>query len=253
MPDHSADLAPRQRAIAFMAWGEEYIGHIASCIRESMLPDYPIHVITDHATPVDALPDHVSVTRKDLGFEGKTAKLRMLADMPAHLDTVVFLDVDTRVLADITLGFDKAERHGIAMAPAPHYSLEHFRNFGTVMDREGVPRLGQMLYNSGVLFFDPRNPEVRAVFALACEIASKDEIAPWGDQTYITLAMEKLGFNPYTLSASFNHRAFGELISGSLRIWHSYKPVPDAARELPPGYLYRFPMGRMIRAMRVPK
>lgn len=242
----------RRRGIAFMAWGEEYIGHVATCIRESVLPDYPIVVITDATTPVEALPERVTVVRRDLGFEGKTAKLRMLADMPAHLDTILFLDVDTRVLADISLGFDKAERHGIAMAPAPHYSLEHFRGFGSVMDREGVPRLGQLLYNSGVVFFDARGAEVRAVFALACEMAARDESSPWGDQTYITLAMEKLGFNPYTLSASFNHRAFGELVSGSLRIWHSYKPVPEEARELAPGWLYRFPMGRMMRAMKVP-
>lgn len=242
---------PRARAIVFMAWGADYIEHVASCLRESQMPPYPVYVITDHTSPTDSLPADVTVIRREFAFGGKLAKVELLAGLPEHLEIVLFLDVDTRVLADVSLGFEKAERHGLAMAAAPHYSLENFRDFGKVMDRERVPRRGQLLYNSGVIFFDARDPGVRAVFDLACEIASRDDIAPWGDQTYITLAMEILGFNPYTLSISFNHRAFGELVSGSLRVWHSWKPVPDGAFALKPGYLHRYKKGAMRRAMKV--
>jgi hypothetical protein len=64
--------------------------------------------------------------------------------------------------------------------------------------------------------------------------------------------MEMLGFNPYTLSPSFNYRAFGELISGSIRIWHSYAPVPPYAASLERGYLHRYETGRLVKAMKVP-
>ena len=60
------------------------------------------------------------------------------------------------------------------------------------------------------------------------------------------------GFNPYTLSPSFNHCGFGELISGSIRIWHSNDPVPPGAADLEPGYLHRYEHGALARTMPVP-
>jgi hypothetical protein len=83
-------------------------------------------------------------------------------------------------------------------------------------------------------------------------LARKDEAALWSDQPYISLAMEMMGFNPYTLSPSFNCRGFGELISGSVRIWHSYNPVPTAAANLPSGYLHRYENGVFAPAFKVP-
>jgi len=240
------------RSIVFMAWGDTFVEQAAKCIQESDIPNYPIYLITDETSSTTSLPERVTIVRRNLKFSGKLAKLELLVSLPDHLETVLFLDVDTQVVCDISLGFAKAKQHGIAMAAAPHYSLEDFNNFGVVMDREGVPRLGQMLYNSGVIFFDAQNPVVKEIFNLACAIAEKDDIAPWGDQTYITLAMEMLGFNPYTLSASFNHRGFGELISGKLRIWHSYQQLPGNAKQLEAGYLHRHEKGRFKKAMKVP-
>lgn len=241
-----------RRTIVFLAWGDAFINNVGRCIAESRLPDYPILLITDNETDVACLPSHVSVLRRDLMFPGKLAKLELLAAVPDDLETVLFLDVDTRVIGDISLGFEKAERHGVAMAAAPHYSLEDFRSFRSVMVREGVSPCGQMIYNSGVIFFAANRPEVRDIFSLARATANKDEIAPWGDQPYISLAMEMLGFNPYTLSPSFNHRAFGELISGSIRIWHSYNPLPAEAQNLSPGYLHRYENGALVKAVKVP-
>ena len=134
--------------------------------------------------------------RKNIDIKGKLTKLKLLSLLPDTIGTILFLDVDTIVTGDITLGFEKAEQYGVAMSPAPHYSLEDFRNFGIVMDREGVQRRGQLLYNSGVMFLNTSNATVRKIFNLACKIAKKDKVTPWGDQTYITLAMEMLCFNP---------------------------------------------------------
>ena len=252
--DSQIKLSENQQTmnIVYMAWGEKYIQQISDSIKSSALPTCQVYVVTDKFTDTSALPDDVYVIRKHIDIQGKLTKLKLLSLLPDSIGTILFLDVDTVVTEDISLGFEKAEQYGVAMSAAPHYSLEDFRNFGIVMDREGVQRRGQLLYNSGVMFLNTSNPMVGKIFELACSIAEKDEVTPWGDQTYITLAMEMLGFNPYTLSSSFNYRAFGELLSGQMRIWHSYKTMPVKVSDLEKGYLYRYEKGEMYPAKRVP-
>jgi hypothetical protein len=240
------------RAIIFFAWGPKYIDQVASCIRESQLPKYPIFVITDAATDVSGLPPGVEAVRRDCQLSGKARKTELLTRLPEQIETALLLDADTRVIDDISLGFEKAEKHGIAMAPAPHYSLADFRDFRQVMLNEGITPRGQIIYNSGVIFFAPHRPDVRAVFDRTLSLARKYSDSAWNDQTYLTLAMELLDFNPYTLSPSFNHRAFGELISGSIRIWHSYEPLPRNAGSLEKGYLHRYDKGKLVKAVKVP-
>jgi hypothetical protein len=240
------------RSILFLAWGDRFIADVVRSIRESQLPDYPITLITDKSSDTGQVPVEISVLRRDLKLSGKAIKCQLLAELPDGFETVLFLDADTRVIGPIALGFEKAELHGIAMTPAPHYSLEEFRQFRRVMMREEVTPQGQIIYNSGVMFLAAHKPEVRAVLHLAYALARKDPAAHWSDQPYISLAMEMSRFNPYTLSPSFNYRAFGELISGSVRIWHSYSPVPEEAANLQPGYLHRYENGALIRVMKVP-
>ena len=252
MPANNPIPSTASRTIVFLAWGEKAINGIVRCLTESVLPDYPITLVTDTETSASSLPDKVAVIRRNFQATGKVQKSALLELLPDNLETVLFLDVDTIVLDDISLGFEMAEKHGIAMAPAPHYSLADFRDFRQILIQEGIIPRGQLLYNSGVIFFSLKHSLVRPVFDLGLALAQKYPEAPWGDQTYLTLAMEQLDFNPYTLSPSFNHRAFGELISGSLRIWHSYKPVPNDATHLEPGYLHRYEKGAFIRAKKVP-
>jgi hypothetical protein len=240
------------RAIVFLSWGAKHIELVAHCIRESRLPDYPLFIVTDAETNVDGLPKNMEVIRRDCQLSGKAKKTELFTCLPKQIDTALFLDADTRVIDDISLGFEKAEKHGIAIVPAPHYSLADFRSFGEVMLKEGVTPLGQVIYNSGVIFYTPQRPDVRAVFDSALALGQKYHDRVWSDQTYLSLAMELQGFNPYTLSPSFNYRGFGELISGSIRIWHSYKPLPKNAASLEKGYLHRYEKGQLVKALKVP-
>jgi hypothetical protein len=240
------------RAIVFSAWGTEYVDRVASCIRESQLPPYPIFMITDLATDVSGLPAGIEVVRRDSELSGKAKKTELFGRLPDQIETALLLDADTRVIDDISLGFEKAEKHGIAMVPAPHYSLADFRDFRQVMLKEGIRPLGQIIYNSGVIFCRPHRPDVRAVFDRTLALAQKYRDREWSDQTYLSLAMEIKDFNPYALSPSFNYRAFGELISGSIRIWHSYEPLPENAASLEKGYLHRYEKGKLVKAVKVP-
>lgn len=236
----------------FFAWGADWIGRVAACIRESKLPDYPVFVVTDTTTDTKSLPANVEVVRLVFQLSGKARKAEFFVRSPEEIGTALFIDADTRVVDDISLGFDKAEQHGIAIAPAPHYSLADFRDFRQVMIAEGVTPRGQLVYNTGVIFATPHRPEVGAVFDQTLRLAQKYQDKVWNEQPYFSLAMEMLNFNPYTLSPSFNHRGFGELISGSIRIWHSYEPLPRDAGSLEKGYLHRYEKGKLVKAVKVP-
>lgn len=241
-----------KRAIVFPAWGEKHIALVADCIRQSQLPDYPIFLLTDESTATKALPAEIDIVRRECRLSGKARKLELFASLPDQFESVLLIDADTRVIDDISLGFEKAGQHGMAMVPAPHYSLADFRDFREVMLKEGVTPRGQMIYNSGVVFCAPQQPPVRAVLDRALKLAQKYADAVWSDQTYLSLASELENFNPYTLSPSFNYRGFGELISGSIRIWHSYEALPKNATSLEPGYLHRYEKGKLVKALKVP-
>ncbi|HJT45777.1 MAG TPA: hypothetical protein VJ721_05835, partial [Chthoniobacterales bacterium] len=209
-------------------------------------------VVTDNATDTGGLPKNVETVPLVFGLSGKARKAEFFVRLPEKIRTALFIDADTRIVDDISLGFDKAEKHGIAIAPAPHYSLADFRDFRQIMIAENVPPRGQLIYNTGVIFATPHRPDVRAVFDLTLKLAQKYQDRVWNEQPHFTLAMELLGFNPYTLSPSFNHRAFGELISGPIRIWHSYEPLPADAASLEKGYLHRYEKGKLVKAVKVP-
>jgi hypothetical protein len=233
-----AKLAKR-RAIVFLAWGEKHIAEMWKCIGESELPDYPLFLITNEGTSVDVADDRLTVLRVDFKLMGRKGHARcgeLWDHIPPGFDTYLYLDVDTRVIGDITLGFEKAEQHGMALAQAAHYSLEHFRNYSEVMIQEGLEPHGQLVYGAGVIFFSrsKRVERVMRTYRRLCAQYSSTPEAKWGDQPHLTLAMELHNLNPYTLSTGFNHRAFGELISGEIRIWHSYKPVPENVNDLDP-------------------
>src|SRR5438132_7050594 len=130
------------RAIVFLSWGAKHIQLVADCIRESRLPDYPLFLMTDEATDAQGLPATVEVIRRGCQLSGKARKTEFFPFLPDQIQTALFLDADTRVIDDISLGFEKAEKHGIAIVPAPHYSLADFRDFREVLLKEGVRPLG---------------------------------------------------------------------------------------------------------------
>ncbi len=259
----------KHRCVVWLAWGAKYVAEAAESRRSisALGPRDPARggqpglktcLITDAESAARIAPgtfDHV-VTAK-FALTSYLRKCELWRWLPAEYDSFLFLDVDTRVIGDITLGFDKAEQYGIAMAQAPRYSLERFSGFDEIMRAVGMTPRGQLQFNSGVIFF-ARRPGVEAVMqewdALARRFGDPtagkyyDLSMTFGDQPYLTLAMEMLDFNPYALSTSFNHRGKGELIDGDVRIWHSYKSVP-ADLNAQPNVPYRYVRDGRVRLM----
>jgi hypothetical protein len=241
--------------VVWLAWGERYVRDAARS--RASITDRSLRtcLITDRASAAAAPAVFDQVITTDFALTSYLRKCELWRLLPPG-ESYLFLDVDTHVLGDISLGFDKAATYGIAMAQAPRYTLERFQGFDAVMRAAGITPRGQLQLNSGVIFFH-RRPDVEAVL-LKWESLAHEHGGPqgkfhelskvFGDQPYLTLAMELLGFNPYVLSTSFNHRAKGELIDGDVRIWHSYKPIPpdlNAHPDVP----YRYIADGKVREM----
>ncbi len=219
-----------RRAVVHVAWGERWISEAVDSAHSAAILGVDRILITDAASRVHlpATAPFERIIEHEFSLGGNLAKSEMFDCLPAEYDSFVYLDTDTRVLLDITQGFERAERHGIAIAQAANYSLEHFWGFGEVLERMSFVSNELLLYNSGVIFFT-RTPEVWQVMQRYHELCRNSDGS--FDQPYLTLAMEQLGFNPYTLSIAYNYRNFGEIISGRVRIWHSHLPVPTDINE----------------------
>jgi hypothetical protein len=219
-----------RRAIVYSAWGEDYVREASASALSAAQVGVDRILVTDAASvPLVASGSPFErVIEHNFALSSKLAKVEMLDVLPDDYDSFLYLDTDTTVLLDVGQGFERAERHGIAMAQAAHYSLEHFWGFGSVLDRVGFNSRDVLQYNSGVIFFtrEPQAWQVLRDWRRLCEEASHEGITAWWDQPYLTLAMEMAAFNPYTLSIAYNYRNFGEPVSGFIRIWHSRIPPP---------------------------
>jgi hypothetical protein len=213
-------------AIVFLAWGEQYIREVDACVARSLaLKSYDLLLITDDETKLDNIRSQFAeVIRAPFILKGLLRKTELIRYLPDSYDAYLLLDSDTCVIQNIELGFEKAQLHGIAAAPAPHYSLDSFWGFDKIMKAAGVKCRGQLQYNTGVIFFR-NSADVRAVFETWMEMGAANSQFP-NDQPFFSLAMELLDFNPYTLSISYNYRGMADAISGVVRIWHSHGPMP---------------------------
>ncbi|HTW71644.1 MAG TPA: hypothetical protein VME47_17295 [Acetobacteraceae bacterium] len=245
-------MARAKRAIVYVAWGEPHVREAVTSARTAGLMKTDRLLITNAASrrflPQDAPFERV--IEHAFQLPGQLAKSEMFALLPPEYGSFLFLDSDTYILLDVSLGFEKAEIYGIAAAQSAAYSLEHFWGFASQAAALGVPPRDILQYNTGVIFFTraPRAWAVMRKWHNLCTRAPCDATA-WGDQPYFAVAMEQLGFNPYTLSTAYNYRSFGELANGQIRIWHSRAPPPDDVNVITGPWPFR----RFLEGRRLPE
>lgn len=233
----------KSRAIVWMAWGQEYVKEAKVSLKSVKSLGYPKILITDEETLValnstEAF-DHVVTADFDQGGNGLLAKSEMWKWLPDQYNSFLFLDTDTRVLGDIEYGFQQAEKHEMAIVPAAHYCLDHFWEFGRVMEAEGTEQQGQLQYNTGVIFFT-RTPRVEQIFGRWKELASRYAQVHHNDQPYLTLAMYQEDFRPYALSPNYNYRGMGVPMIGEVRIWHTPHEPPEDLNDQPGWWPMRY-------------
>ena len=221
--------AMSRNAVIFLAWGDHYIQEVAQCLARSDLSNYDKFLITEEEFGGAQLKE-VSVISAKFKTEGFIRKSEMINYIPEGYDSYLFLDSDTVVLGDISLGFEKAKQYGIALSPEPHYCLDRYFNFGKILKKESIKCAGQLQYNTGVIFFR-LDHKVKEVFQKWHLFAGKYFPEFNNDQPYFSMALEYCFFNPYTLSINYNYRGTGEHISGDVRIWHSHYPMPKQIND----------------------
>jgi hypothetical protein len=217
------------RALVWLCWGKRFVLEAAESARSAGTIEADRFLITDAAGAAHAKDksEFTSIIPIELMYGNNLEKSRLIDFLPAGYETFLFLDTDTRIVGDVGLGFAKAERHGIALAPAPNYNLGEFFNFARIMRELGVEPADQIMYNSGVIFFH-LTPAVRHVLERwrnLCATVGANKDFP-RDQPFLTLALEQLGFTPYVLSPLYNYRSLGEHAVGSVRLWHSHFEEP---------------------------
>jgi hypothetical protein len=224
-----ARVATKRRAVIMVAWGNKYVLEAVEAVRRSPgLVDLDVFVMTDSSTdiPVEA---GIKFLRVKFAMSGYARKAEFYKFLPQDYQSFLYLDTDVTVLGDVSLGFEKAESHGMALAAANEYSLSDFKDCSTLMEDEGIEPKGQIQYNSGVIFFDT-SPEAIKVLSKWEELCKRWLMGPRGkllDQPFLSLALEMTSIHPYCLARNYNFRPRREPVVGEVRIWHSWKPCPD--------------------------
>jgi hypothetical protein len=220
-----------KRAIVWFSWGERFIDEAIDSARSASAIEADHVLITDAegATYADGKAAFTSIVRTQLIHANNLEKSRLIDLLPDGYDTFLYLDTDAKIVGDVSLGFAKAERHGIATAPAPNYNLAEFFNFARIMRELGIEPADQIMYNSGVIFFH-LTAAMRQVLErwrdLCATVGAKSDFPR--DQPFLNLALEQCGVTPYVLSPLYNYRGLGEFAVGNIRIWHShFAPPPD--------------------------
>jgi hypothetical protein len=218
-----------KRAVVWLCWGQRFVAEAAESARTAATLEMDRVLITDAAGAEQAKASgaFTSIIPTRLLHVNNLEKSRLIDLIPAGYDSFLYLDCDTRIVGDVMLGFEMAERHGIAVAPAPNYNLGEYFGFGHFMAQAGMKPADQMIYNAGVIFFH-LSSTVRRVLERwrdLCDTIGADAGFPH-DQPFLTMAFEQLAFLPYVLSPLYNYRSMGEYAVGNIRIWHSHFPLP---------------------------
>ena len=239
-----------KRAIVWLCWGERFISEAIGSARSAAAIEADRVLITnaEGARYVKDNPAFTSIVQTQLIHANNLEKSRLIDLLPDGYDTFLYLDSDTKIVGDVSLGFAKAEQHGIAMAPAPNYNLSEFFNFARIMRELGTKPADQIMYNAGVVFFH-LTASMRQVLErwrdLCATVAAKNDFPR--DQPFLNLALEQCGVTPYVLSPLYNYRGLGEYAVGNIRIWHSHFPPPPGLND----FEHAWPARRFIDGMRL--
>jgi hypothetical protein len=219
-----------KRAVVWFSWGERFVDEAIDSARTAAAIEAERVLITDAegAQYAKDNPAFTLIVQTRLIHANNLEKSRLIDLLPDGYDTFLYLDTDAKIVGDVSLGFAKAEQHGIAMAPAPNYNLPEFFNFARIMCELGVEPADQIMYNTGVIFFH-LTAAVRQVLErwrdLCATVGAKNDFPR--DQPFLNLALEQCGVAPYVLSPLYNYRGLGEYAVGNIRIWHSHFAPPS--------------------------
>lgn len=164
----------------------------------------PGDIINEFDTFIRINDTDVSEYGSGKGSRPQTHHIKFLLYKYTPYDLTLFLDADTYICKDISWGFEIADKFKVAMPLAD--ALYCIRR--TVSTRfSDICHHEYTTYNSGVLFFK-KDDFVGKIYSEAFKLCEKDKFKK-GDQIYMTLAMYKNNFCPYTFHSRFMCKGYG--------------------------------------------
>jgi len=196
-----------KRGILYMVWGGPehriQLNESVDSVR-NQYPDMPICICD--------LDQQFPNTKPRLGIKS------WMYDISPFEETL-FLDTDTKVLGDLSFGFDKAKQYGMAVAIDHACYARRWHEVRKLVPTEIHQDIVE--YNTGVIFFN-KQVKVKAVFD---QWKSWEHIS-WNDQPGFAVAIEKANFCPFVLPDHiWNYRVYNaDRLFGPIKIWHTEKP-----------------------------
>src|SRR6202030_4470780 len=102
-----------KRAIVWLCWGERFIGEAIDSARSAAATGADRVLITDAegAKFANGNPAFASIVQTQLIHANNLEKSRLIDLLPGGYDTFLYLDTDTKIIGDVSVGFAKAEQH----------------------------------------------------------------------------------------------------------------------------------------------
>lgn len=207
------------RGICYILWGTKNLNEAKSSVGYSYFVraehNLKTCIITDSQDP--ELKTHFDIV-KNIDFDkyaefnlkiqdtipGILKKWIVLTESP--FDTTCYVDSDTYVMDDLTLGFELAEQYKVCLIISPGMVFHY-------QDKEYVH------YNGGVCFFSGKQPELqRKIIEIAPEIFNSGHE---GDEAVLGIALRRLNMNPAVLPEVFNFSRKGQIHPRPIKIYHS--------------------------------
>ena len=205
-----------KRGVIYFTWGKKvdktFIRSVKS-IRETN-PELKICWFTDTRDVVNEKLFDVVLpieSKEKFGWHRRTETL-----LQTPFESTLQLDTDTIIRGDLTYGFEKCEKHGMALshAPACHSVFVTNTSNGSLLPISE----GQPIYNAGVIFYT-LNDEVKQL--INTWMLHNQKCKTEQDQGGLSNAMEELNFNPFVLTRNWNFRGgLYKTSYGPIKIWH---------------------------------
>ena len=203
----------KSAGVVYVAWGDQYINE-AICSAKSVKQNAKLStcLLTDKLD--NSLNQYFDIVKfvnfGNIKYHQYMRKWICLTESPFEISC--YLDTDTFVIQDLSLGIEMTERYGVSTIIANGMTFHH-------KNKEYVH------YNGGVLFFNSNigkkiKDEIDNAYI---QVTSEKHV---GDEAAISVAFVNLNLNPFVLPSIFNTVRGCIMHDRKIRIWHSReKPI----------------------------
>lgn len=192
------------RGVCFVAWGQQHLTEAINASAYATKQGLPTCLLTDEA-PEAYLPHFTIVKKVDFtrfnNINQMFRKWICLTETP--FQNTCYLDTDCTVQGDLSLGFLKAEQHGICLTIAPGMTFLYEKEY--------------IHYNGALMFFTSYRPDLQRQLIFHAQRNQSIN----GDEPVVSLVLDAMNINPVVLPSTFCLVRSGQIHTRPIRVFHS--------------------------------